>query len=62
MSEAKKKEYTLDEIAKHTKQDDCWLIIGNASTGAFIFVIGLEVKLLLHVNVNGCSSVRSESH
>eukprot|EP00566_Odontella_aurita_P022781 CAMPEP_0113528404 /NCGR_PEP_ID=MMETSP0015_2-20120614/1823_1 /TAXON_ID=2838 /ORGANISM="Odontella" /LENGTH=135 /DNA_ID=CAMNT_0000426927 /DNA_START=130 /DNA_END=537 /DNA_ORIENTATION=+ /assembly_acc=CAM_ASM_000160 len=27
------KEFTLDEVAKHDKQDDCWLIIGNDNTG-----------------------------
>ena len=34
MSETKKKEYTLEEVSKHTKTEDCWLIIGNASNGA----------------------------
>lgn len=28
------KEYTLEEVAKHTNSDSCWLIIGNASNGA----------------------------
>ncbi|GAX27191.1 hypothetical protein FisN_13Lh257 [Fistulifera solaris] len=27
------KEYTLEEIVKHNTQEDCWLIIGNASNG-----------------------------
>jgi len=27
------KEYTLEEISKHNKQDDCWLIIGNLKNG-----------------------------
>mmetsp|Transcript_44939 Transcript_44939/g.66114 ORF Transcript_44939/g.66114 Transcript_44939/m.66114 type:complete len:134 (-) Transcript_44939:359-760(-) len=28
-----KKEFTEEEVGKHTEQDDIWLIIGNASTG-----------------------------
>ena len=35
MSEVKKKEFTLDEVKKHTTAEDCWLIIGNQSNGAF---------------------------
>lgn len=31
----KKKEYTLEEVSKHTTQDNCWLIIGNATNGAW---------------------------
>ncbi|KAL3791907.1 hypothetical protein HJC23_010767 [Cyclotella cryptica] len=27
------KEYTMEEVAKHNKADDCWLVIGNANTG-----------------------------
>jgi cytochrome b involved in lipid metabolism len=27
------KTYTLEEVSKHTKTEDCWLIIGNASNG-----------------------------
>ena len=34
VSEVKKKEFTLDEIKKHTTAEDCWLIIGNESNGA----------------------------
>jgi cytochrome b involved in lipid metabolism len=29
------KEYTADEVFKHTSQEDCWLVIGNESNGAF---------------------------
>jgi hypothetical protein len=25
------KEFTLDEVQKHTSSTDCWLIIGNSS-------------------------------
>lgn len=35
MSEAKK--ITMEEVAKHNKEDDCWLIIGNDKTGMFDF-------------------------
>lgn len=33
VSEEIKKEFTLDEVEKHMKPDDCWLIIGNQSNG-----------------------------
>lgn len=23
----------MDEVSKHNKQDDCWIVIGNAKTG-----------------------------
>ena len=29
------KEYTAEEVSKHTAQEDCWLVIGNESNGAF---------------------------
>ena len=30
------KAYTAEEVAKHTSPDDCWLVIGNDSTGTFL--------------------------
>lgn len=34
MSEGKElKAYTTEEIAKHTSEDDCWMIIGNEQNG-----------------------------
>lgn len=27
------KEYTSDDVSKHTSEDDCWMIIGNESNG-----------------------------
>jgi hypothetical protein len=37
MSEpAAKKEYTLEEVSKHTSSKSCWLIIGNATNGTLL--------------------------
>lgn len=33
MGEKELKEFTADEVSKHTTQDDCWLVIGNQSNG-----------------------------
>jgi cytochrome b involved in lipid metabolism len=34
MSEnVEKKELTMEEVAKHNSQQDCWLVIGNKSNG-----------------------------
>jgi hypothetical protein len=33
VTEETKKQFTLEEVAKHTTHDDCWLIIGNQSNG-----------------------------
>jgi len=33
MADKELKEYTADEVSKHTTQDDCWLVIGNQSNG-----------------------------
>jgi len=56
MSEKELKEYTADEVAKHTKQDSCWLVIGNQSNGKtenpalslralWIYVIPIRIAL-----------------
>ena len=29
------KQYELDEVAKHTSTESCWLIIGNSSNGTY---------------------------
>jgi hypothetical protein len=47
MSEAKeeikenKKEFTQDEVSKHTSNESCWLTIGNSNNGTFS---GLECE------------------
>jgi len=33
MADKELKEYTADEVSKHTTQEDCWLVIGNQSNG-----------------------------
>jgi len=33
MAPEPEKEFTLEEVAKHNKVDDCWLVIGNDATG-----------------------------
>jgi cytochrome b involved in lipid metabolism len=35
MAEKELKELTAEEVSKHTKPDDCWLVIGNQSNGEF---------------------------
>jgi cytochrome b involved in lipid metabolism len=34
---APEKEYTMEEVSKHNKAEDCWLVIGNSNTGQFLF-------------------------
>ena len=31
---SEEKQITMEEVAKHNTQDDCWLVIGNDKTGA----------------------------
>ncbi|KAL3769513.1 hypothetical protein ACHAW5_001246 [Stephanodiscus triporus] len=33
MAPEPEKEYTMEEVSKHNKVDDCWLVIGNDATG-----------------------------
>jgi len=35
MAEKELKEFTAEDVSLHTKQDDCWLVIGNQSNGEF---------------------------
>lgn len=38
--EASVKEYTLEEVSKHTTTDSCWLVIGNSSNGEYVLRYG----------------------
>ena len=29
------KEFTMDQVREHNKQDDCWMVIGNDKTGTY---------------------------
>jgi cytochrome b involved in lipid metabolism len=33
------KEFTMDEVREHNKQDDCWMVIGNDKTGEDIIAV-----------------------
>eukprot|EP00578_Thalassiosira_sp_NH16_P016315 CAMPEP_0181127324 /NCGR_PEP_ID=MMETSP1071-20121207/28133_1 /TAXON_ID=35127 /ORGANISM="Thalassiosira sp., Strain NH16" /LENGTH=139 /DNA_ID=CAMNT_0023213047 /DNA_START=93 /DNA_END=512 /DNA_ORIENTATION=+ len=33
MAPEPEKEYTMEEVSKHNKTEDCWLVIGNDATG-----------------------------
>jgi hypothetical protein len=46
MAPEPEKEYTMEEVSKHNKVDDCWLVIGNDATGkAQINSPSLSVKV-----------------
>jgi cytochrome b involved in lipid metabolism len=36
------KEYTLEEVSKHNKTDDCWLVIGNIKNGKFCCIVAIK--------------------
>jgi cytochrome b involved in lipid metabolism len=38
MADKELKEYTSDDVSKHTTTDSCWLIIGNSSNGELLGV------------------------
>jgi hypothetical protein len=42
MADKELKEYTSEEVSKHTTTESCWLIIGNASNGMFCRSFELE--------------------
>ena len=44
MAPEPEKEYTMEEVSKHNKTEDCWLVIGNDATGMLI----IRVQFLLH--------------
>jgi hypothetical protein len=50
--ETNKKEYTLDEIAKHTSHDDCWLIVGNQSNGTSCYGIIYMCRAFISIEIH----------
>jgi|ABSN01.1.fsa_nt_gi hypothetical protein len=54
MAPEPEKEFTLEEVAKHNKVDDCWLVIGNDATGKklpgdWLLLVGYLVIIVLRV-------------
>ena len=43
MAPSAEKEYTMAEVAKHNKTEDCWLVIGNDATGECAIFLGVGV-------------------
>ena len=47
MAPSAEKEYTMAEVIKHNKTDDCWLVIGNDATGECAILRGVGVKYVI---------------
>jgi hypothetical protein len=40
------REITLEEVSKHNKTDDCWLIIGNANNGRWLMTMAMDANVV----------------
>ena len=45
------KSYSMDEVSKHNKLEDCWLIVGNMSNGKCLFSIVHIFNMLIESKI-----------
>ena len=45
------KEYSLEEVAKHNKEDDCWIVLGEIERGTSM-IITFTFSICVNVDAN----------